>query len=146
MKTKNVTIGILLSGFLALTFITPAFAAKPFVAKGTVVKKTSSGFVIPVSVKFRADHRAIIFSLPSFSGISSVSYQFTYNTNGRSQGAAGQITSASNPASARELLFGTCSTSVCTIHTGITGARLVFTAQLTNGKTSTRSFRIKTNF
>ena len=131
-----------------LLFIKPVAAAKKFVPKGTATVKTgkSGGTGIPVSVSYRADKRALNFHFTNFSVISSVSYVFQYETNGNSQGAAGSITSSNSPTQSRELLFGTCSTSVCTYHTGIKNAKLTFTANYTNGKKATKVFRVKTYF
>lgn len=129
--------------------ISPVFAAKKFVAKSTVAavgKSGGGGGKIPVSVKYRADKKALNFSFSNFTGLSSVSYIFQYETNGNSQGAAGSISSANSPTQSRELLFGTCSTSVCTYHTGLKNAKITFTAKYTNGKTATKVSKIKTYF
>ncbi len=110
--------------------------------------KTSSRTVtsssIPVRVRYRPDKLAILFSFSNFNGIESVNYSFTYNTNGIPQGAGGTIRASNNPTSERELLFGTCSTSVCTYHYNLSGAKLSFTAKYSKGKTISKSYRIKT--
>jgi len=145
MTNKIAVLVISLSVLCFFTRTTPVHAAKPFVAKKAAVRKTTSrGFVIPVSVRFRPDRRGILFSFTNFSGIESVSYSFTYTTNGQPQGAGGTITSGNDPSSNRELLFGTCSTAVCTYHSNLANSRLVFTAKLANGGSATRAFRIKT--
>jgi hypothetical protein len=146
---SKTNISLLLGVFtiaIFLGFAPSTYAAKAFTYKGPATQKVvvrSSGYTIPVSVKFRPDRKGILFSFTSFSGIDSVSYSFTYTGNGQPQGAGGTVTGSNNPSQQRELLFGTCSTSVCTYHGNIQNARLVFTAKLTNGKTATRSFRIK---
>lgn len=135
---------ILLGLFLMLSISSSSvFAAKKFVKKQATTSKSVSGGV-PVAVRYRPDKQGLLFSFSSFRGIDSVSYSFIYSTNGVSQGAGGTISSSNSPASERELLFGTCSTSVCTYHHNLVNARLVFTAKLTNGKTVTKSYRIKT--
>ncbi len=118
-------------------------AAKKFVKKSVSKAKVVTGS-IPSLVKYRPDRQGIYMSFLNFNGIESVSYSFTYSTNGNPQGAGGTITSANNPTMQRELLFGTCSTSVCTYHHNLTNARLVLTAKMTNGKTIGKSYRIKT--
>jgi hypothetical protein len=133
---------IILTGAFSFS---PVWAAKKFVPKAKTTKRTvavTSG--IPAVVRYRADKLGILFSFSNFSGIDSVSYSFTYETNGMSQGAGGSITNANNPTMERELLFGTCSTSVCTYHHNLSNARLVLTAKYTNGRTATKAFRIKT--
>lgn len=122
-------------------------AAKKFVPKKTVVRKTVSRTTagsIPAVVRYRPDRQGILLSFLNFNGIESAAYSFTYNTNGNPQGAGGTITSANNPTVQRELLFGTCSTSVCTYHYNLTNARLVITAKMISGRTITKTFRIKT--
>ena len=149
MKTKSLVLSFILVLLLNLVAAAPALAAKPFVAKGGVAKKIvhkTTGFTIPVSAKFRPDRKGLLFNFTNLNGIESVSYSFTYTANGQPQGAGGTVTSDNNPSQQRELLFGTCSTAICTYHGNIKAARLVFTAKLTNGKTAVRSFRIKTNF
>jgi len=120
-------------------------AAKKFVPKAkTTISRSSSSGTIPAVVRYRPDKLGILFSFSTFNGIESVNYSFTYSTNGIPQGAGGTIRSSNDPASSRELLFGTCSTSVCTYHYNLSGARLVLTARLTNGNTVTKAYRIKT--
>ena len=123
-------------------------AAKKFVSKGTTTVRTgrSSGGCLPVAVRYRPDKRALNFSFSNFSGISSVSYVFQYETSGISQGAAGSITALNSPGQSRELLFGTCSTSVCTYHAGLKNAKLTFTANYSNGRTASKVYRVKTYF
>lgn len=144
MRINKIGILGLITTLLLVFNVTKVEAAKKFVPK-----KSTGGYVrtsesIPVSVHYRPDKLAILFSFPSFSGIDSVNYSFTYSANGNPQGAGGTVRAGNNPSAERELLFGTCSTSVCTYHSGLSGARLVFTATMTNGHTITKSFRIKT--
>lgn len=120
-------------------------AAKKFVPKAkTVSHSTISSGSIPAVVRYRPDKLGILFSFSNFNGIESVNYSFTYSTNGIPQGAGGTIRASNDPASPRELLFGTCSTSVCTYHYNLSGARLVLTAKLANGNTVTKAYRMKT--
>jgi len=136
---------VILSGVLT---VNPVEAAKKFVPKGktTTASAKSGGGAVPVKVSYRADKRALNFYFINFSGISSVSYMFSYDTNGITQGAAGSVAAANNPSQSRELLFGTCSTSVCTYHSGLKNAKLTFTANYSNGRKSSKIFRIKTYF
>ena len=144
MKIFITAVVLLLASF-SLVNIDKVEAAKKFVPKtaGTGGGRVSGGS-IPVSVRYRADKRAIHFSFSNFSNFTSVSYVFSYQTNGISQGAAGTITASNSPGESRELLFGTCSTSVCTYHSGIKDARLTFSGTLKNGKKVSKNFRIKT--
>lgn len=141
---KHILVSCLLLIF-GLIHVTGVHAAKPFAAKKTAPVKAVAGgkSKIPSVVKFRSDRRAILFSFSSFSGIESVNYSFTYTNNGKPEGAGGTIRAANNPGAMRELLFGTCSTAVCSYHTNVKNARLVITATFTNGTKATRAFRLK---
>jgi len=141
---QSIFITSLLMLVVSLFFVVPRIeAAKKFVPKRKPAVKISTGS-IPAIVRYRADHLGILMSFSNFSGIESVSYSFTYNTNGMPQGAGGKITSANNPTAQRELLFGTCSSGVCRYHSNLSNARLVLTATMTNGRTITKGYKIKT--
>ncbi len=137
---------VILTVLIVGIFLKPesAFAAKKFIPKKTANKTAVSSSSIPTIVKYRSDKLGILFSFTNFNNIDSVNYSFTYNSNGNPQGAGGTVRASNNPTAERELLFGTCSTSVCTYHSGLTNARLVLTAKMTNGNTVNKSYRIKT--
>jgi hypothetical protein len=138
-------LGLLLVSFTSVFF--PVFAAKKFIpkTKTTYTKSVSrSSSSIPLSVKYRGDKLGIYFTFLNFNGIESADYSFTYTGNGIAQGAGGTVRTSNNPTSQRELLFGTCSSGVCTYHHNLTNAKLVFTLHYTNGTTATKSYRIKT--
>lgn len=120
-----------------------AFAAKKFVAKRTAVRYTAGG-AIPAIVRYQPNRLGLNLSFSNFNGLDSVSYSFTYNTNGIAQGVGGTITNSNDPAAVRELLFGTCSRGACRYHYNLSDARLALTARYTNGRTTTKSYRIKT--
>jgi len=122
-------------------------AAKKFIPKtpsqNTKTNTVRSSVSIPSKVKYRPDKRGILLLFTNFNNLDSVSYSFTYTSNGLSQGAGGVIRKDNNPTSERELLFGTCSSGVCTYHQNIRSATLLLTAKYDNGKTSTKRYRIK---
>ena len=122
-----------------------AEAAKKFVPKKSFDGSSSAkGNSIPSVVRYRPDKMGLLLSFSNFSGIDSVSYLFTYNASGMPQGAGGSINAGNNPTAERQLLFGTCSTSVCTYHYNLTNAKLTLTAKYTNGTTRSKLYRIKT--
>lgn len=134
----------LFSLFSSIAFTPDVFAAKKFVPKSTgSVKRVATGG-IPASVRYRGDRLGILLSFLNFTNLESVSYSFTYTANGTPQGAGGTITAANSPTASRELLFGTCSSGVCTYHYNLSNARLVLTVKKTNGTTVTKAYRIKT--
>lgn len=120
-------------------------AAKKFVQKKSSGKNSVvKGSSIPSVIRYRPDKMGLLLSFNNFSGIDSVSYLFTYNANSIPQGVGGSINASNNPTAERTLLFGTCSTSVCTYHYNLTNAKLTLTAKYTNGTTRTKLYRIKT--
>lgn len=137
-----IVLAVLLTGIIFQP--NPIYAAKKFVPKKSAGKVTVSSGSIPAIVKYRSDKLGILFSFANFNNIDTVNYSFTYNTNGNPQGAGGTVRASNDPTAERELLFGTCSTSVCTYHSGLTNARLILTAKMNNGNTANKSYRIKT--
>lgn len=143
MNSVNKILFLNLIIVLSVIFPNKIQAAKKFSPKKMAVGKSYSAG-IPASVRYRPDRQGILLSFLNFNGIDSVSYSFTYITNGITQGAGGTITAENNPTSQRELLFGTCSSGVCRYHQNLTSARLTLTAKYTNGRTATKVYRIKT--
>ncbi|KKS98187.1 MAG: hypothetical protein UV73_C0003G0129 [Candidatus Gottesmanbacteria bacterium GW2011_GWA2_43_14] len=119
-------------------------AAKKFVPKSAPSRKTTGTALIPASVKYRSDKRALFLQFTNINNIDSASYSLTYTASGKNEGVGGTISAANDPFKTRELLFGTCSTSVCTYHTGIKNAVLTITARLKNGRQAVKNYRIKT--
>lgn len=95
------------------------------------------------TVRFRSDRRAIIVNFSGLNTVNSVTYLLSYETNGKAEGSQGVIRPQGEADASRELVFGTCSTTVCTYHQNIKNARFVISAQLKNGKTVQKAYRIK---
>lgn len=108
---------------------------------GTATPRIASRGV-NISVKFRADRRAIVATFSNLNIASSVSYQLTYTARGVPQGAGGTVSTGDDPTT-RTLLFGTCSGGVCRYDTGITGARFQVTTTLPNGLKIVKPFRLR---
>lgn len=107
-------------------------------------KTTNSSKGISTNVKFRADRKAIVIEFASLKSATEVSYMFTYDTNGITQGAAGQVSTDKDTTDPRELIFGSCSTNnVCRYDTNITNARLVITSTLLNGTKIIKPYLLK---
>lgn len=106
------------------------------------VRNTGGSSAFGTSAKLRADRKAVILSFSGLTQVTSVTYMFTYDSNGKTEGSQGVIRDAS-AGSSRELLFGTCSSGVCRYHSGIKNARIEVTAKLKNGKTYIKKFKIK---
>lgn len=131
---------------LALFFLSPGDAyarkllprAKPATSGASAV--TSLGPA--VKVKFRPDRLAIVATFSNLSKASSVTYMFSYNTRGTTQGAQGSVNASENNTS-REIIFGTCSHGVCRYDYGISGAKFVVTIKLPNGRRTIKTFNLK---
>ncbi|MBI4009205.1 hypothetical protein HY357_03160 [Candidatus Roizmanbacteria bacterium] len=108
---------------------------------GKKVTAASSGLI--VSPRLRADRRAILIFFSNLNKSKSLSYTLIYQTNGKDEGVGGSIDNASGNSANRELLFGTCSSGVCSYHSNITNMRLEITTELQNGKKTLRRFRIR---
>lgn len=107
----------------------------------TVVKTAGSG--INISLKLRADRRALIVYFSNLQNAKSVSYSLTYETSTQQEGAMGalNLTGASN--TSQELLFGTCSKNVCRYHTGIKNAKLEVSYTTQANKKYLKKYRIR---
>ena len=96
-----------------------------------------------VSPKLRGDRMAVALYFGNLSKVKSVSYVLTYQGSGSDQGAIGSVDSSSGNAANRELLFGTCSSGVCTYHSNIVNAKLEVTVEQLSGKKTLKRYRIK---
>lgn len=130
------------SVFLSLVFPDSSFALTRRKLPGKKITISNSS-TVGTSVRFRHDRRAVIVSFSHLDLANSVTYVLTYLANGKSEGSQGMIRPAGEIATSREILFGTCSTNVCTYHINITNARLTITIALKSGKTVRRSYRLK---
>ncbi|OGE25680.1 hypothetical protein A3C26_01820 [Candidatus Daviesbacteria bacterium RIFCSPHIGHO2_02_FULL_39_12] len=110
--------------------------------KTTVVRK-NVGAGINVSVKLRADRRAVIVYFSNLQNASLVSYFLTYKTDVQEEGAMGGIKLTGSSTASQELLFGTCSNNVCRYHTGIKIARLEVSYTAKSGKKYLKKYKIK---
>lgn len=135
---------LLLFFFLFFLIESPAEAAKKRVAKTTVTRTTGTITTtqgVKAWVRLRTDRQALLIDFTGFNNIKSCSYELTYTANGISQGAGGTIISGDT--GTKTLLFGTCSSGVCTYHRNITNARLRLTSVLNSGQKVIKNYRIK---
>jgi hypothetical protein len=113
---------------------------------GSSTKSTGGGVAysgVGASVRFNGARNGISIYLSNLNKASSVTYMLSYQSNGKDEGAMGTIYVSGENSATRELLFGTCSSGVCTYHTGITDAKLEITTELTSGKKTLRRFKLK---
>lgn len=128
---------------LSLFFLVLPVEAKllPRFAGSTGISGGSASFF--VSPKLRGDRKALIVYFGNLSKVKSVSYTLMYQGSGSDQGAMGSLDSSGGNSVNRELLFGTCSTSVCTYHENISGMKLEVTVEQLSGKRTIKRYRIK---
>jgi hypothetical protein len=140
----SISVKLTFATIIATTALTihqsPTLAAKPRTATLGNIVTTSGKFA--TSAKLRSDRKAIYLFLSNLLSASSVSYELTYFSNDIPQGVIGSIRPKKNNET-RELLFGTCSKSVCRYHTNIADMKLKVTSKLSSGKTSIKTYIIR---
>lgn len=102
-----------------------------------------AGATIGVFPKLRSDKKALTVNFSNLHNAKSVSYSLVYSTATQSEGAGGALNLAGQVSDKAELLFGTCSASVCRYHAGVKDAKLEVSYISTNGKKYLKKFKIK---
>jgi hypothetical protein len=116
----------------------------PQAVKSTVKQAVkSTGTTIGVVPRLRADRRAVIVNFSNLQNTRSVSYMLVYKHDGQEEAAMGALALNGQSSDKVELLFATCSASVCRYHSGIKDARLEVSYTSTNGKKYLKKFKIK---
>lgn len=126
---------------LADAKLLPQAKGSSLTAKTKMVNSNKSTSVFP---KLRKDKKALIVSFGNLGFAKSVEYSLIYRTQDHEEGAGGSINMQTESGGAtRELLFGTCSKTVCRYHTNISNMRLEVISQLKSGKKTLKRYRIK---
>ncbi|OGH41978.1 MAG: hypothetical protein A3H79_00835 [Candidatus Levybacteria bacterium RIFCSPLOWO2_02_FULL_36_8b] len=130
-----------ISGSLANAKLLPQAKGSTSNAKTKVINNSKSISVFP---KLRKDRKALIVSFGNLGSSRSVGYSLIYQTQDHQEGAGGSINMQTESGGAtRELLFGTCSKTVCRYHTNISNMRLEVTSELKSGRKTLKRYRIK---
>lgn len=141
---KKIFLSLLL--FLALLFVSShnAYARRllPRAKPATRGSSSTSSSGPSVSVRFRPDRLAIVSAFSNLDQASGISYIFSYNTRGTTQGAQGSVDNNESN-TAREIIFGTCSHGVCRYDYGISNAKFIVTIRLPNGKRIVKTFILR---
>ncbi|NCN58452.1 hypothetical protein COW99_04005 [Candidatus Roizmanbacteria bacterium CG22_combo_CG10-13_8_21_14_all_38_20] len=116
-----------------------AAANRPAVRSAPISK--SKG--VSAKVSFGSDHKALNITFSNLIVSKKVDYALTYKSNGRKEAVIGVVNPSEGDGAERELLFGTCSSGVCTYHTRITEAKLIITTTLSNGRKVLKPYRLK---
>lgn len=145
---KRVFLSILI--FSALLF-SSAFHPADVSAKKRIIrssgakasKATTASNRLIIQPKIRRDRKALVVNFSNLNAVSSFTYELSYTASGIPQGVAGTVTSSGENGTQRELLFGTCSKTVCRYHTGIRNMTFVVTSTLKSGLKVRKTFRVK---
>ena len=132
---------IILLMVIFLLFPSPAYARKklPVRSARAVV---GSATLPQTSLKLRGDYLALLLTLTNLDQAQDVSYLLTYQAAGVGQGVEGSHDPTLGNTQ-KELVFGTCSASVCTYHQNITDMIFQAAIDLKDGRTLTRKYQIK---
>lgn len=148
MKKSAILFSLIIYGLIFFLNVSLADAKLLPQAKGSAstakTKMVNSNKSTSVFPKLRKDKKALIVSFGNLGFAKSVEYSLIYRTQDHEEGAGGSINMQTESGGAnRELLFGTCSKTVCRYHTNISNMRLEVISQLKSGKKTLKRYRIK---
>ena len=119
-------------------------AKKKIGAKTSTVKSAvPSSLKMVIRPKLRSDRKALQVTFSNLNYVTSFTYELIYEANGIDQGAYGSVTIKDESPISRELLFGTCSGTVCRYHTGIKNMKFSVTTTYKNGRKIINRYRVK---
>lgn len=143
-KLKLILAGLFLFLFLSLFTPQTIYAKKKIGAKTvTSVGAVSTSWKMVISPRLRADRKALQVTFSNLSGITMFTYELTYEGNGVDQGVYGSVKPQGESSLPRELLFGTCSGSVCRYHTGIKKMKFSVTTTYKNGRKIIKRYTVR---
>lgn len=121
-----------------LLLITTALFTIPFPA--VAAAKSSS---VAISGKYVKERNVVQSYFSNFKGVSKVSYMLFYVGNGVGQGVMGSFSPGKSKSVSKQTYLGTCSGKVCTPHRSVKNIQLEVTTYYTNGKSSTKTIKVK---
>ena len=136
---KKIILFLILLGTLSLPLTVDAKRILPQVKSAPVSR--SKG--VSAKISFGNNRKALNITFSNLIVSKKVDYALTYKSNGKQEAVIGTVNSNEGDGATRELLFGTCSSGVCTYHTGITEAKLIITTTLSNGRKVVKPYRLK---
>lgn len=142
MKARNKFQAFLSLIFLSFFLLLP----QPVEAKkriGVAAAPVKANWKIVISPKIRSDRKALIITYSNLQNVASFTYQLTYEAEGVDQGVYSTVTPLGENSTVRELLFGTCSGSVCRYHPGIQNMKFVVNTVYKNGQRAVKRYRVK---
>ncbi len=127
---------ILIPVFFLTLFFTQNFSTL------AATKATSRSSISP-SAKYIKAKNVVRAFFGNIKGVSKVTYILTYEGNGVGQGIEGSFSPGKKTTFSRDLYLGTCSGKVCVQHKNIKNIQLQITTKFTNGKFSTKTYKVK---
>ena len=146
MSQKKHILTLVLAILITSVTVSSVHAAKRRLPRASAINinTTRASLSSPsVKVAFSDDRNAVTFTVSSLSSLSLIAYDFTYKSNGTTQGINGTVTDMSTDPATRELLFGTCSAGICRYDTDITDAKLTLTLTSTNGLKRVKTYILR---
>ena len=126
---------------LVLIFAITLFFTQNF-STLAATKATSRSSISP-SAKYIKAKNVVRAFFGNIKGVSKVTYILTYEGNGVGQGIEGSFSPGKKTTFSRDLYLGTCSGKVCVQHKNIKNIQLQITTKFTNGKFSTKTYKVK---
>ena len=109
---------MLIAFIFSISFLATQVEAKHQVSKASKKSPALSAIVAK-------NKRSTTISFSNLSTVKSVSYTLVYNTSDKGQqGASGSLKVGKRTSESRKLLFGTCSSKVCTYHKGVNDIKI----------------------
>lgn len=129
-------LSIILTLVLFFSLVSPVAAAKKPIKKAVVPGVSVSASYIKAKNVVRA-------SFGGLKGVRSVSYTLFYQANGVGQGVVGTLSPGKKTSLVKDMYLGTCSGRVCTKHKNIKNLQIEVKTKFTNGKSSTKIYKVK---
>lgn len=132
-----------MKGILIIFFIAVLFFTQTFTIFGATKPKTSSTGSLSASGQYIKSKNVVRVFFGNLKGIKKITYVLTYIGNEVGQGIEGSFSPGKKTSFSRDLYLGTCSGKVCINHKNIKNIQLEATARYTNGKSSSKIYKIK---
>lgn len=128
---------------LILVFIIALFFTQTILSFAAPKPKKTSGLSISASGQYIKAKNIVRVYFGNLKGVSKITYILTYQGNGVLQGIEGSISVGKKKSLSRDLYLGTCSGKVCIQHKNIKNIQLEVTAKYSNGKSSSKIYKVK---
>jgi hypothetical protein len=124
-------------------FIVTFFLVQNFSAAAATKPKGTSTPSISVSSQYIKAKNIVRAFFGNIKGVTKVTYILTYEGNGVGQGVEGSFSPGKKRSFSRDIYLGTCSGKVCIQHKKIKNIQLQVTTKFTNGKSSSKIYKVK---